>query len=276
MHMVQHVLLLDVVPICLILGLTKVLLRPATRRLQALERAAGPLAHPVVRGRASTSRVMWVWHIPALYDAALEHPSVHVLEHMMLPRAPGSCTGGTCSRRSARGCARGDHGRRSSTCCRRSSLVGLLGIGLTFAPDPLYDFYEQRAPIWGLTAGGDQELAGAIMALEQSIVMGIALAYLFIRALEREPSASERRRERLERPTRGRRPSGRASSRAARCSPASDASVVGTVDDVHRPAATDDAARRSARRRAPSASRTPRATAGPPGSARSKSAISLK
>src|SRR4051794_35800234 len=46
MHMVQHVLLLDIVPICFILSLTKVLLRPATRRLQAVEEAAGPLAHP--------------------------------------------------------------------------------------------------------------------------------------------------------------------------------------------------------------------------------------
>jgi putative membrane protein len=32
MHMLQHILLLDVAPILLILGLTKVLLRPATRR----------------------------------------------------------------------------------------------------------------------------------------------------------------------------------------------------------------------------------------------------
>ena len=54
MHMAQHVLLIDIVPICLILGLTKVLLRPATRRLQALERAAGPVRAPGVRGRRST------------------------------------------------------------------------------------------------------------------------------------------------------------------------------------------------------------------------------
>ena len=35
------------------------------------------------------------------------------------------------------------------------------------------------------------------MALEQSIVMGIALAWLFVRVLEREPSAE--RSERAER-----------------------------------------------------------------------------
>ena len=87
MHMIQHVLLIDIVPILLILGLTKVLLRPATRRLQALERAAGPLAHPVFAVVAYV-RVMWVWHVPALYDAALENALVHVIEHI------ASCSAG--------------------------------------------------------------------------------------------------------------------------------------------------------------------------------------
>ena len=40
MHMVQHMLLLDIAPILLILGLTKVLLRPVTKRFQAVERRA--------------------------------------------------------------------------------------------------------------------------------------------------------------------------------------------------------------------------------------------
>src|SRR5690606_34315269 len=38
MHMVQHVLLLDVAPILIILSFTKVLLRPATRRIHWVER----------------------------------------------------------------------------------------------------------------------------------------------------------------------------------------------------------------------------------------------
>ena len=71
MHMVQHILLLDVVPILLILGLTKVILRPATRRLQRLERARRPARAPGRGGRPLRRASMWVWHIPALYDAAL-------------------------------------------------------------------------------------------------------------------------------------------------------------------------------------------------------------
>ncbi len=44
MHMVQHVILIDIVPILLILGLTKTLMRPVTRRLQPIEN--GPLGTP--------------------------------------------------------------------------------------------------------------------------------------------------------------------------------------------------------------------------------------
>jgi len=74
-------------------------------------------------------------------------------------------------------------------------LVGILGIAITFAPDALYAVYKDQPPIWGLSAGDDQALAGAIMALEQSIVMGIALAWLFVRALA-ESESDEQRAER--------------------------------------------------------------------------------
>ena len=47
MHMVQHLLLLDIAPILFLLGLTRVILRPVTRRMLAVERRLGPFGHPV-------------------------------------------------------------------------------------------------------------------------------------------------------------------------------------------------------------------------------------
>ena len=44
--MVQHLILADLVPICLTLALTKHILRPVTRRIHWLERKAGPFGHP--------------------------------------------------------------------------------------------------------------------------------------------------------------------------------------------------------------------------------------
>ena len=44
-----------------------------------------------------------------------------------------------------------------------------------FAPSSFYPFYEHHPHYWGLSPGEDQSLAGLAMALEQSIVMGVAL-----------------------------------------------------------------------------------------------------
>lgn len=189
MHMVQHVLLLDVGPILLILSATKVLLRPATPRLRTLERAAGPLAHPAF-AVAFYVLAMWVWHVPALYDAALEHEAVHVLEHVVFLSAGVLYWWHLLSpirSREFRGL------QPVVYMAATKVLVGLLGILLTFAPDPLYAFYEDGPRFWGLGAEEDQALAGAIMAVEQSVVMGIALAFLFIRALGESDRDEERK-----------------------------------------------------------------------------------
>ena len=191
MHMIQHVLLLDFAPILLILGLSKVLLRPIARTVLDAERALGPIAHPAA-AIVFYVGFMWLWHVPAMYDAALEHSAVHVLEHTCF------LTAGLLYWWHLLSPVRGRHlnglapvGYMAST----KVLVGLLGIFLTFAPSSIYSFYEHRPQVWGLHPSDDQALAGAIMAIEQSIVMGVALAYLFVRAL----SESERRQEREDR-----------------------------------------------------------------------------
>lgn len=191
MHMVQHVLLIDIAPILLICGLSKVLLRPIARTVLDLERALGPIAHPVF-AVIFYAGVMWVWHVPALYDAALEHSSIHILEHVFFMSA------GTLYWWHLLSPVRGRHLSGLAPVAYMAStkvLVGILGIFLTFAPRALYAFYEQGPRVWGLSPQNDQAMAGAIMATEQTVVMGIALVYLFVRAL----SESEREEQRAER-----------------------------------------------------------------------------
>ena len=191
MHMVQHILLLDLVPILCILGLTRVILRPVARTLLNLERSLGFLAHPAfaIFGYVGA---MWVWHIPALYDAALEHPVVHVLEHVFFAGAGALYWWHLLSPiRSRHFGGMGPVIYMAAT----KVLVGVLGIGLTFAPDALYAFYEDQPRYWGLSASTDQAVGGLIMATEQSIIMGIALVTLFVRALS-ESEREEQRRER--------------------------------------------------------------------------------
>ncbi|MDX6724007.1 MAG: putative rane protein [Solirubrobacteraceae bacterium] len=192
MHMVQHVLLLDIAPIGLICGLTKVILRPVTRRLQRLEQAAGPIGHPIFAVVLYVG-LMWLWHVPALYDAALQHSLIHRLEHVCFMSAGILYWWHLLSpiRSRHRLSSMGAVVYMLST----KLFVGLLGIGLTFAPEALYAFYKEQPPIWGLNPSEDESLAGGLMALEQSIVMGIALVWLFVQALS-ESESEEQRAER--------------------------------------------------------------------------------
>ena len=79
-HMIQHILLLDLVPILAILGLDQGDPAPRDPAVRDLERRAGPLAHPAFAVVLYVG-VIWIWHVPAAYDLALRHPAVHVLEH---------------------------------------------------------------------------------------------------------------------------------------------------------------------------------------------------
>ena len=192
MHMVQHLLIADVAAILLTLGLTRHILRPATRRIHRIERAAGPFASPWF-GVIAYVGAMWLWHVPALYDAALgtrsctrsstsrsPPPGLLYWWHLLSPIRSRLRLGGM-----------GPIAYMGST----KLLVGFLGIALAFAPELIYDAYDHPGTRWGMTALDDQHVAGLIMALEQSIVMGIALAWLFARMLA-ESEEEERRAER--------------------------------------------------------------------------------
>ncbi|MDO9410751.1 cytochrome c oxidase assembly protein [Patulibacter sp.] len=193
MHMVQHLLLLDVFPLLLLFGLNRVIMRPITRRVQWIEQRIGFLATPWF-GLVGYTLGMWIWHVPALYNAASEHTTVHLLEHMtftavgflywwhLLRPIPGR----------DRMTAMGPMAYMGVT----KVTVGLLGMALTFAPKALYDFYSDQPTYWGLSAVADQGMAGALMATEQVLIMGVAFGVLFMRGL-RESEQQAVREERL-------------------------------------------------------------------------------
>ena len=194
MHMLQHVLLLDVAPILAIVSLTRVLLRPLTRSLGALERRAGVFAAPAFAVLLYVATI-WAWHIPAAYDAALRHPALHVLEHLSFLLTGSLYWWHLLSpiRSRLRLAGLGPVAYMAST----KLFVGALGMGLAFAPATLYAYYQHRAGVWGISVADDQSLAGIVMAVEQSLVMGVALVVLFIAALA-ESEREQRRRERYE------------------------------------------------------------------------------
>jgi cytochrome c oxidase assembly factor CtaG len=193
-HMLQHVLLGDLAPLLLLLSLSRVIMRPATRRLMAIERALGPFAHPLT-GLFLWLFLMYLWHIPVLYDAALEHPGMHLLEHASFFTAGVAVWWPLVQPVPM---------RRRMTGLWPVAYVGAakfglaaLGLYLTWSSAVAYPYYEHVPRIWGLSAIEDQNAGGAMMMVEQSLTFVVVLVALFVQMLSRS-EADQRRRERLE------------------------------------------------------------------------------
>jgi putative membrane protein len=193
-HMLQHVLLGDIAPLLILLALSRVIMRPATRRLMGLERRLGVLASPAT-GLVAWLVLMYVWHIPALYDAAVEHPLVHLLEHVSFFAAGVALWWPLIQPVPM---------RRRLTGLQPVAYIGTakaglaaLGIFLTWSATTIYPYYETTPRIWGLSPVEDQNVAGVIMMVEQSLTLAIVLVALFVRALV-QSEREQVRRERLE------------------------------------------------------------------------------
>lgn len=79
-HMVQHQLLIYPAAVLFLLGLPPQLVNAVTAR-KSLRTLLTILTHPIVCGLIYIT-VLSVWHVPALYDWALQDKWVHVLEHV--------------------------------------------------------------------------------------------------------------------------------------------------------------------------------------------------
>ncbi len=79
-HMVQHQLLTYPAAVLFLLGLPDWLIRPVTHR-SGLRSLLTFLTKPVVCGLIYTLTIS-LWHVPALYDWALQDKFVHVVEHV--------------------------------------------------------------------------------------------------------------------------------------------------------------------------------------------------
>lgn len=88
-HMTQHVTLMLIGPPLLLLGapLLLAVTVPPTRIARRLTAIAGSAAGHVVfaplTGWLLFVAVLWASHFSPLYEAALEHPGIHVLEHLL-------------------------------------------------------------------------------------------------------------------------------------------------------------------------------------------------
>jgi putative membrane protein len=189
-HMVQHLLLGDLGALCIVAGLTGPVLRPllSVRAVRSLR----VLSHPFVALPLWAAN-LYVWHLPVLYEAALRHDSIHALEHVAFFTAGALMWSPVLEVLPAP--------EWFGTAWKMGYMVAVRAVStvlanvLVWAGDPFYDFYERVDRPLGLSAEGDQGIAGAVMMVEGSLVTIGALAWLFLRLA----SEGELRQELLER-----------------------------------------------------------------------------
>jgi putative membrane protein len=185
-HMLQHLLLLLLVPPLILLSLpsTPVPGRFQNGRWQWLN---GFLRRPLANWFLGVGG-MWLWHAPALCNAAVTNEWVHRLQYaslLVMGLAFWRPIIGPCSAQ------------------RLSPLVGIiylssaclgctiLGIIITFAPVEVCSIYLHPAdprgllPLiqdqWGLTPDRDQQLGGLLMWVPACLIYFCAIFGLFIR-----------------------------------------------------------------------------------------------
>jgi putative membrane protein len=182
-HMAQHVLLTAIAPPLLLLGAPALAwtwaLPRAWRRagtnvfVRAIAAGLDALSRPMVAAVIAIG-VMWVWHAPALFEAALDDELIHTVEHLTF--FAGVLIGWHAALSA----------RVSAIMAASVTLLvfmgsGVLGGVLTLAPAPLYDWYGNSALLWGISPLEDQQIAGLLMWVVAGGVYLAAFAALAVR-----------------------------------------------------------------------------------------------
>ncbi len=202
-HMVQHLLLMIVVPVLLWLGAPLLpvlwaLPRALRRAVGGLVAPGGPLHavfHLLTNPWLSALLyliVIGTWHLPPLYNAAQgDGNPVHDLEHLMFLGAgllywwPVVHPSGGRRRLSGGGAV--------LYILAGASEGGLIGGALSFSDRVIYTAYLHVPRLWGLSALTDQQIGGIVMWLGGGLLnVGLAFALFVKMALDEERAVSER------------------------------------------------------------------------------------
>ena len=127
---------------------------------------------------------LWIWHVPALYEAALNNDGVHGAQHASFLLTAALFWWGMIHGRYGR-IGYGVAVFYVFLTAVHSSLLGAL---LTLASSLWYPSYEEAPAHWGVDALEDQRLAGLLMWIPSGvafIVLGLALLAAWLGESER-------------------------------------------------------------------------------------------
>jgi cytochrome c oxidase assembly factor CtaG len=175
-HMVEHLLLGDIAALLIVLGLTGPLIAPILK-IRVFDRLR-VLANPLI------AFPLWVidfygWHLPVFYEAALKNSWVHALEHTMflgLGINMWMCLFGPLPMPAWFG----NLGKLLYIVAVRLAGTALGNIFL-WSGTVFYPFYLHSDSLYHISPLADQNLAGAVMMIEESLLTIGLFCWLFLR-----------------------------------------------------------------------------------------------
>jgi len=178
-HMIQHLLLMFIVAPLWLMGIPGWLIE------QVHATPISNLTHWITRPTPAFmffTGTMIFWHIPAVYDFALNNEAIHISEHLSFIGAALIGWWPVLA-------------EKNSLTPPQSPQVGILYLFLlavpmtafsavlTFASAPLYEFYLQAPRLFGMGVLEDQHLGGLLMWVPAHMVLLLVLGVTFQRWL---------------------------------------------------------------------------------------------
>ncbi len=187
-HMAQHLLIADLAAPLLLVGLRNPVLvfflpRPVLvplARQRGLRSAFRKIRQPLVAIPLYTL-VLYGWHLAPLFEAAVRHPLVHILQHASFIGA-GMIVWWSVLEPKRRH-PRGELWKILHILSARM-LGMMLGMGFVFIRSPIYTGVYGSGERRGLAPLADQQIAGALMVTLDIMIMVFALSYFFWRAAQ--------------------------------------------------------------------------------------------
>jgi cytochrome c oxidase assembly factor CtaG len=192
-HMLQHMLLTLVAPPLLLLAL------PRTSKDAAADRHGAVARWPWAASWAAGVGAMWIWHAPALCNAAATSDGVRALQNLSLPLLGAAFWWPILGPRVGQRLSEPAAIAYLFTACAACTV---LGVAITFSPVEVCSAYHQSLdplgalPLvrgqWGLTPSVDQQLGGLLMWVPGCTAYAAAILALVARyyaAPHQEPEA---------------------------------------------------------------------------------------
>ncbi len=176
-HMVQHLVLTMLVVPLLIAGTPGWMLRPALR-YKMVNRIAGRATQPAFCFVAF-SLTLWIWHLPPVYNLAMAHHGVHIVQHLCFMIAATLMWWPLMSRLPE--LPRLSYPRQMLYVVLLTLPMTIVSIYITYADASLYPAYDVAPRIVDLSPLEDQRLGGLIMWIPGGLVFLGVLTIVFFK-----------------------------------------------------------------------------------------------